>query len=82
MNEEYLTIGELSAKIKYSKQSIYNLIHNGVLILGTHYFKPTPKKLLFSWDAIRLWIGDRPGSGQVSSDLHPTKPHPKSMITI
>ncbi len=56
MNDEYLTIDELSSIIKFSKQSIYNLIHKKTLILGQHYFKPTPKKLLFKWDAIKAWI--------------------------
>ena len=60
--EEYLTVRELSDKIKFSKQSLYNLIHRGTFILGKHYLKPTPKKILFKWSAIRKWMGD---------DLHP-----------
>lgn len=54
--EEYLTIDELSEKIKYSKQSLYNLIYKKNLVLGKHYFKPTPKKILFKWIAIQAWI--------------------------
>ena len=60
--EEYLTVRELSDKIKFSKQSLYNLIHRGTFILGKHYLKPTPKKILFKWSKIRKWMGD---------DLHP-----------
>ena len=56
--EEYLTVIELSKKIKFSKQSLYNLIHKGTFILGRHYLKPTPKKVLFKWSEIRAWIGD------------------------
>ncbi len=56
MKDEYLTIDELSSIIKFSKQSIYNLIHKKTLTLGKHYFKPTPKKLLFKWEAIQNWI--------------------------
>ena len=56
--EEYLTVKELSAKIKFSKQSLYNLIHRGSFILGKHYLKPTPKKVLFKWSEIRGWMGD------------------------
>lgn len=56
--EEYLTVKELSDKIKFSKQSLYNLIHKGTFILGKHYLKPTPKKVLFKWSEIRLWMGD------------------------
>ena len=54
--EEYLTVDELSAKIKYSKQSLYNLIYKKIFVLGKHYFKPTPKKILFKWAAIQAWI--------------------------
>jgi hypothetical protein len=56
--EEYLTVRELSDKIKFSKQSIYNFIHKGTFILGKHYLKPTPKKILFKWSKIRKWMGD------------------------
>ncbi len=56
--EEYLTINELVVRIKYEKQSIYNLIHKNVFVLGKHYLKPTPKKLLFKWSEIRRWLGE------------------------
>ena len=56
--EEYLTVKELSERIKFSKQSLYNLIHRGTLILGKHYLKPTRKKVLFKWKEIRAWMGD------------------------
>ena len=66
--EEYLTVRELSDKIKFSKQSLYNLIHKGTFILGKHYLKPTPKKILFKWSKIRKWMGDdlRPDEDRVS----------------
>jgi len=56
--EEYLTVKELSEKIKFSRQSLYNLIHNGTFVLGKHYLKPTPKKVLFKWTQIREWRGE------------------------
>jgi hypothetical protein len=56
--EEYLTLDELSARIKYRKQTLYNLIHKGVLVIGRHYLKPTPKKLLFKWSEISAWLGE------------------------
>jgi len=64
--EEYLTVNELSVRIKFSKQSFYNLIHKGTFVLGKHYLKPTPKKVLFKWSEIRLWIGENPSSEYVS----------------
>ena len=54
--QEYLTVKELSSRIKFSKQTIYNLIHQRVFVLGKHYFKPVPKKILFKWSEIEAWI--------------------------
>jgi hypothetical protein len=56
MTTEYLTVLELSAKIKYTEQSIYNLINKNIFIQGVHYYKPTPKKILFKWGSIINWI--------------------------
>jgi predicted DNA-binding transcriptional regulator AlpA len=56
--EEYLTVKELSDKIRFSRQSLYNLIHKGTFVLGKHYLKPTPKKVLFKWTEIREWMGE------------------------
>ena len=58
LKEEYLTVKELSEKIKFSKHSLYNLIHKGTFVLGKHYLKPTPKKVLFKWTKIREWMGE------------------------
>ena len=65
--EEYLTVDELSARIKYSKQGLYNLIHKRILILGMHYLKPTPKNVLFKWCAIKEWLGESPSAEKVES---------------
>jgi hypothetical protein len=54
--EEYLTVEELSGRIKFSKQSIYNLIYKKKFTLGVHYLKPTPKKILFVWSEIEKWL--------------------------
>ena len=56
--EEYLTVNELSVRIKFSKHSLYNLIHKGTFVLVKHYLKPTPKKVLFKWSEILAWIGE------------------------
>ena len=94
--EEYLTVNELSAKIKYSKQSLYNLIYKKYFVLGKHYFKPTPKKILFKWPEIQAWIegtadqnagtpANQPRN-QTTFDKkigdHPTENTPKSSINI
>jgi len=92
--EEYLTVKELSDKIKFSKQSLYNLIHKKTFVLGKHYLKPTPKKILFKWSKIRKWMGDdlHPDEDQVSesndstvsciSSGNPSPSEPVSLIDI
>ena len=72
--ERYLTVAEASLRTKYSKQAIYNMISSKKLVRGVHYFKPTPKKVLFRWDALKAWI-ERPGS-----DAPPQKKGPVSKI--
>lgn len=54
--EEYLTVNELCDRLKFARQSIYNLIHKKAFILGRHYLKPSPKKVLFKWSAIQEWM--------------------------
>jgi predicted DNA-binding transcriptional regulator AlpA len=70
--EEYLTVPELSARIKFSRQSLYNLIHKRTFVLGKHFLKPTPKKILFKWSAIQSWMGET--SGQVNARSEFTQP--------
>ena len=54
--EEYITVQELGERIKFSKQSIYNLIYKKKYIIGVHYLKPTPKKILFVWSEVEKWL--------------------------
>ena len=57
-NETYLTVDELINRIRYKKQTIYNMIYRGEFSLGKHYLKPSPKKILFKWTAILEWLGE------------------------
>jgi hypothetical protein len=90
--EDYLTVNELSQRIKMSKQTIYNRIHGGKFTIGKHYLKPTPKKILFKWSQIQAWLGETtPDHEECSVNAHPdmvppisaqeTEP-PKSLIRI
>ncbi|HOV88031.1 MAG TPA: helix-turn-helix domain-containing protein [Syntrophobacteraceae bacterium] len=72
--EEYLTIKELCERIKYERQTIYNLIHRGIFKLGEHFLKPSPKKILFRWSAIQAWLGEI--SHTEDSPPGPYKPDP------
>lgn len=55
-HDEYLTVNELSSRIKYAKQSIYNMIHRGTFIQGIHFIKPSRKKVLFKLCAVQEWM--------------------------
>ena len=65
--EEYLTINELSARIKFSRQSLYNLIYKRIFVLGHHYLKPSPKKVLFKWSAIQAWMGESSSKNEINA---------------
>ena len=54
--EQYLTVKELSERLKLARQTIYNMIHKRDFILNHHYFKPTPRKILFKWSAMKNWL--------------------------
>lgn len=62
-DDQFLTVKELSARIKYSQQTIYNMIHQGQFVRGEHYVKPGRKKVLFLWSAICKWLESREVSG-------------------
>ena len=66
--EEYLTVKELSERIKLAKQTIYNMIHKNEFVLNKHYYKPKAKIILFKWSAIEKWLeGDSPDLNDTSS---------------
>lgn len=89
--EEYLTVQELSTRIKFSRQTLYNLIHKGTFVIGKHYLKPSPKKILFKWSEIHEWMKEPSCPDQIqssnSNDRNPNsinsdKDIPKSSINI
>ena len=54
--EEYLTITELSSRIKMAPGTIRNLVWKNNLVENVHYVKPTSRKLLFVWSAMEAWL--------------------------
>jgi hypothetical protein len=65
--EEYLTVNELSSRIKMSPGTIRNLVWQKRLLIGVHYLKPTPRKLLFVWSAVESWLrGDQSGAPETN----------------
>ncbi len=82
-DDQFLTVDELSKRIKFSKQTIYNLISSKEFVLQEHYLKPRPKKILFRWQAIKAWMGDshcNPAPNAKASQSDVIKP--KSQINI
>ena len=57
--EEYLTIKEVSQRIKMSPGTIRNLIWKKAFRENVHYLKPTPRKVLFIWTAVEDWLHGR-----------------------
>jgi len=66
--EELITVDELCDRIKYKKQTIYNLIYKNKFVLGLHFFKPSPKKILFRWTKIMDWLGEKPSISNLSKN--------------
>ena len=64
VDKEYLSLKELVQCIPYKSQTIYNWISAGVWQSGVHYFKPTPRKLIFHYPTIKRWVeGQNIGKG-------------------
>jgi len=84
MDDQYLTVEELSQKIKFSKQTIYNLICKKEFIFKKHYLKPRPKKILFMWSAVKEWMGNNPDdlTPEIKSSPDDDPIKPKSQINI
>ncbi len=75
--EEYLTTPELSERIKMAPGTIRNLVWKKAFKEGTHYIKPTPRKILFIWGAVQTWL-----HGEADPVYTPTGPQAKSLISI
>lgn len=54
--KEYLSLQELCERIPYRPQTIRNFMSQGVLRQDVHFFKPTKRKIVFKWEAVRKWI--------------------------
>lgn len=78
--DEYLTLSELCDRIKYQRQTIYNLIHKRRLILGRHFLKPTPRKLLFKWSEMQIWIGERSAQQTPVVEAPQDSPHLPAIV--
>lgn len=78
---EYLTVSELALRIKFSKQTVYNLISAGKFEKGRHYLKPSRKKILFIWSGVTQWLEERSNATDTPDQVH-DKIVPASLIKI
>jgi hypothetical protein len=56
MTEEYLTVEELSARLKLEPKTIRNKMASGIFRRGIHYFSPQGLRPRFKWSAVVAWI--------------------------
>lgn len=54
--EEYLTISELSARLKLKPKTVKNKMAAGVFIKGIHFFSPQGLGPRFKWSAVVAWL--------------------------
>ena len=59
MAEEYLTIAELSARLKVKTKTIENKMSSGIFKKGLHYFRPKGLRTRFKWSAIVQWLEEK-----------------------
>jgi hypothetical protein len=69
MTEEYLTIEELSARLKIKPKTIKNKMAAGTFRKGVHYFSPSGLRPRFKWSAIVAWLeAKEEAAGVLDSD--------------
>ena len=56
INDEYLTIKEVAARLKLRPKTIQNKMAAGVFRQGVHYFRPDGLGTRFKWRAVVKWI--------------------------
>jgi hypothetical protein len=54
--EEYLTIAELSARLKIKPKTIKNKMAAHIFRRGIHYFSPVGLGPRFKWSAVIKWL--------------------------
>jgi len=59
MSEEYLTIPELSSRLKVSRKTVKNKMAAGIFKKGVHYFSPKGLGPRFKWSAVVSWLEEK-----------------------
>jgi hypothetical protein len=72
MTEEYLSIAELSDRLKLEPKTIRNKMASGVFRKGIHYFSPQGLRPRFKWSAIVAWLEEKDAPlSEVAADAIP-----------
>jgi len=56
VNEEYLTIAEIAARLKVKPKTVKNKMASGIFRKGVHYFSPQGLGPRFKWSAVVAWL--------------------------
>ena len=56
MGEEYLSIGEVAARLKVKPKTVRNKMAAGIFQRGVHYFSPQGLGPRFKWSAVVAWL--------------------------
>jgi len=64
--EEYLTVKELSSRIKVAPGTIRNMVWKKIFRANVHYLKPG-RKIIFIWSAVEAWLRQE---SAVSTRIH------------
>lgn len=59
MSKTYLTVEELSERIKYDSRYIREHLKDRVFVEGVHYIRPFGRKILFVWEAVEAQMETR-----------------------
>jgi hypothetical protein len=76
--EEYLTVAELSARLKIKPKTVKNKMAAGIFRRGVHYFSPVGLGPRFKWSAVIAWLEKSPEPEM----LVPTTPQPSDRIPM
>jgi hypothetical protein len=71
MPDEYLTIEELSKRLKLGAKTIRNKMASGIFQKGVHYFSPPGLRPRFKWSAIVAWLEQPDQKPQPATDAIP-----------
>lgn len=68
MQDEYLTVAELAARLKLAPKTVRNRMHDGTWQKGVHWFSPSGIGPRFRWPAVVRWL-ESPAPPRRAQDL-------------